>query len=114
VTQEAEFPAGLLVKAPHEKAPDFVKLRISIKRQELIDWLSSKDEDWINLDVKEARSGKLYAAVDQYKPQSGGSSGSRGGAPQRQRQAPASRQPDRFDPDEFGDSIPFATNRSIW
>lgn len=66
---DKEFVNGLIVKAPHEKAPDFVKCKISIKRQELIDWLNGKSDDWINLDVKVSRGGKWYAEIDDWKPQ---------------------------------------------
>ncbi len=65
---EAEFPKGLMVKKPRDDAPDFVIASISIKREELIEWLSSKDGDWINLDVKEAKSGHWYASVNTFKP----------------------------------------------
>ena len=63
-----EFVDGLIVKAPHEKAPDFVKCAISIKRSELITWLTTKTDDWINLDVKESKAGKWYASVNDFKP----------------------------------------------
>ena len=66
---EAEFPKGLMVKKPRDGAPDFVIASISIKREELIEWLSSKDGDWINLDVKEAKSGNWYSSVNTFKPQ---------------------------------------------
>ena len=65
---EIEFPKGFIVKKPRDGAPDFVKASISIKREELIEWLSSKDSDWINLDVKEAKSGHWYASVNTFKP----------------------------------------------
>ncbi len=65
---EMEFPNGLMVKAPRDGAPDFVKAAISIKREELIEWLEQREGDWINLDVKEAKSGKWYASVNTYKP----------------------------------------------
>jgi hypothetical protein len=68
MTTETEFAEGLIVKAPREGAPDFVKAAISIKREEFISWLSSRDGEWVNLDVKEAKSGKWYAAVNAYKP----------------------------------------------
>lgn len=64
---DTEFPAGLIVKAPRDGAPDYVKAAISIKREELIAWLSERDGEWVNLDVKEAKSGKWYAAVNTYK-----------------------------------------------
>ena len=62
-----EFVDGLIVKAPHERAPDFVKCSISIKRKDLGNWLRGKSDDWINIDVKESRGGKWYAAVSTYK-----------------------------------------------
>ncbi len=65
---DIKFVDGLIVKAPHEKAPDFVKAAISIKRSELISWLSTQTDDWINLDVKESKAGKWYAAVNDFKP----------------------------------------------
>ena len=69
--EELEFPDGLIVKAPHAKAPDFVKATISIKVEDMGKWLREKykaGEEWVNLDVKEAKSGKWYAAVSTYKP----------------------------------------------
>lgn len=64
---EKKFVDGLLIKAPHEKAPDFVKCAISIKRKDLGNWLRSQTEDWINLDVKVAKSGQWYAEVNTWK-----------------------------------------------
>lgn len=65
---EKEFVNGLIVKAPHQQAPDFVKCQISIKRKDLGNWLRSKDDEWINLDVKVAQNGKWYAEVNNWKP----------------------------------------------
>jgi hypothetical protein len=64
---EIEFVDGLLVKAPPDGAPDFLKCRISIKREELAAWLAKRDGEWINLDVKESKGGKWYAAVNNWK-----------------------------------------------
>ena len=69
--EEIEFVEGLIVKAPHPKAPDFVKASISIKVEDLGKWLRGKfkaGDEWVNIDVKEAKSGKWYAAVSTYKP----------------------------------------------
>ena len=66
---DIEFVDGLIIKAPHENAPDFVKAKISIKRKELGNWLRNKDDDWINLNVKVSKSGKWYAEVDNWKPE---------------------------------------------
>ena len=62
------FAQGLYVKPPKENSPDFVKFGLSIKRQEVMAWLQGQSEEWINLQVKEAKSGKWYAEVDTWKP----------------------------------------------
>jgi hypothetical protein len=70
--EEIEFVDGLIVKAPHANAPSFVKASISIKVEDLGKWLRGKYEagnkDWINIDVKEAKSGKWYCSVSTFKP----------------------------------------------
>jgi len=69
--KEIEFPDGLIVKAPNPNAPSFVKASISIKVADLGVWLRGKHkagEEWVNLDIKEAKSGKWYAAVSTFKP----------------------------------------------
>lgn len=63
-----QFIDGLIVKAPHANAPDFVKAKLSIKRQELITWLQGQSGDWINADIKVSKQGKMYAQVDNWKP----------------------------------------------
>ncbi|MBT3608993.1 MAG: hypothetical protein HN516_01500, partial [Gammaproteobacteria bacterium] len=68
MADQIEFIDGFFAKAPRANAPDFVKANISIKREEMIRWLSAKDDEWVNIDVKEARSGKWYASVDNWKP----------------------------------------------
>lgn len=68
---DIEFVNGLIIKAPNEKAPDFVKANISIKVEELGMWLREKHkagEEWVNIDVKESKGGKWYAAVSTFKP----------------------------------------------
>lgn len=72
--EDIEFVDGLLVKAPHPKAPDFVKAQISIKVEDLGKWLRAKykgsleNDGWINIDVKESKGGKWYCAVSTFKP----------------------------------------------
>ena len=65
---DIEFVDGLIIKVPHESAPDFVKMNISIKRKELGNWLRQKEGEWINIVVKESKAGKIYAAVDTWEP----------------------------------------------
>ncbi len=110
---DIEFVGGLIVKPPREGAPDFVKATLSFKRLEAIAWLQAQTGDWVNADVKEAKSGKWYAARDDWKPNEGGTSGSgsRGGAPQHERPQRAGSAP----VDDFqSDDIPFASNRSTF
>ena len=69
--QKVEFVNGLFVKPPREGAPDFVKGSVSINRADLGNWLRGKqtDDGWINIDVKESKSGKWYCSVNNWKPQ---------------------------------------------
>jgi len=66
---DIKFVDGLMVKAPRSGAPDFVKGSISIKRKDLGNWLRQQEGDWINLDIKESKGGKWYAAVNDWKPE---------------------------------------------
>ena len=74
MSEPTEFVDGLIVKAPHPKAPDYVKANISIKVEDLGKWLrarykaSLENDGWINIDVKESKGGKWYAAVSTFKP----------------------------------------------
>lgn len=88
MSNESQFIGGLIVKPPHEKAPDYVKAKLSIKREELAEWLGQQDGDWINAEVKESKGGKWYVAVDSWKPE-GGKPQQRDSRPAPQRQAPA-------------------------
>ena len=66
----ADFVDGLMAKKPNEKAPDFVKCALSIKREDLITWLTGQTDEWINVQVKESKGGKWYAEGDTWKPRS--------------------------------------------
>lgn len=68
MSNESEFPNGIIFKLPRDGAPEFVKGSISIKRSELISWLSTRTEDWINLDLKVSQKGKAYAQINDWKP----------------------------------------------
>ena len=71
MANDIEFVDGLIVKPPNPKAPDFVKASIAIKVEDLGTWLREKfkaGEEWVNCDVKVAKSGKWYCAVSTYKP----------------------------------------------
>lgn len=65
---DIQFINGLTFKAPHERAPEYVKAKGSIKRDELIATLQAMTGEWVNFDVKVSQGGKWYAAVDNWKP----------------------------------------------
>ena len=67
----SKFVPGLFAKAPHERAPEFVKCNVSIKVKDLGNFLRQKSqagEEWVNLQIKESRDGKFYAEIDDWKP----------------------------------------------
>lgn len=63
------FPDGLIIKAPRQGAPDFVKGSISIKTMNFLQYLQRQTTDWINIDIKESRNGKWYAQINDWKPE---------------------------------------------
>ena len=71
VKKEREFVDGLYAKKP---TVEFIKCKISIKRKDLGNWLRGKEDDWININVKEASSmddkgnPKWYCEIDTWKP----------------------------------------------
>lgn len=67
------FVEGMMVKLPDDNAPDFVKLKLSIKLDEFGAWVASRkkadpDSEWMNIEIKEGRSGKWYAELNTWKP----------------------------------------------
>ena len=62
------FPNGIMFKERNIKAPEYVLGFISIKRTELLSWLSTETDDWINLGVNRSQNGKVYLYVDTWKP----------------------------------------------
>jgi hypothetical protein len=73
MSEEKNFVDGLLVKLPDDNAPDFVKLKLSIKLDEFGPWVSAQKAndpkiEWLNIEIKEGRSGKWYAERNMWKP----------------------------------------------
>ena len=81
----------LTFKPPRDGAPDFVKYKVSFRREEMLAYCQASTDEYINGDVKESKGGKTYAQRDMWKP-----SGERQGKP-----APRAAMADD------GDSIPF-------
>lgn len=73
MSDEKNFVSGMIIKMPDDNAPDFVKLKLSFKLDEFGSWIgeqkrNDKDIEWINVEIKEGRSGKWYAERDMWKP----------------------------------------------
>ena len=96
MSNDTKFINGLIVKAPNDNAPEYVKAKLSIKREELIAWLQSEDGEWINADIKVSREGKWYVSVDTWKPN---------GQRQAPRREPAKQE--SWDDKPLDDDIPF-------
>ena len=64
------FVDGLMAKKPRDNAPDWIKCNISLKREDLISWLTEQKDEWINVQVCESKTGNWYAEVDTWKPKS--------------------------------------------
>ena len=81
------FAEGLWFYPPHERAPDFVKGKLSISADRFVKWLRVQpldDKGFIKLDITESReSGKYSIAVDDWKPTARAES--RGGDRQQER-----------------------------
>jgi hypothetical protein len=71
---DIEFVEGLNAKSPGDKAPEYVKAKLSMKREALIAWLQQREGEWVNAEIKVSKSGKWYVAVDAWKPNSDGQS----------------------------------------
>jgi hypothetical protein len=66
--EEKIFADGFIFKR-NEKAPEFVIGRMSIKVEEAIAFIKQhEDKGWVNLGVKQARSGNYYVELDTFKP----------------------------------------------
>lgn len=66
--QDKIFADGFLFKRK-ENAPDFVVGRLSMKVDEAVAFLKKHEKNgWVNLDIKNGRSGNPYIELDTYEP----------------------------------------------
>jgi hypothetical protein len=97
------FVDGMIVKKPHQNAPDFVKATVSFKMKEFVEWgREHHKEGWVNVQIKESKGGKLYAALDTFTP-SKQEEYATGGQQAREAMAPQGNPEHDF----TNDSIPF-------
>ena len=93
---EKQFAKGFYPKKRREGAPDFVLGKMSVNRIQALEWLSEQTDEWINLDLKEGKSGKCYAEVDTWKPE------------KKEGDQPAQEKPaDDYSDMGFSEDIPF-------
>lgn len=68
----ADYITGFFCKKPSEKAPQFIKAKVSIKKTDFINWLHTQETEWVNIDVLESQKGEFYGKVDDWKPNTQG------------------------------------------
>lgn len=68
-TKEKVFANGLIFKRPREGAPEFIKGNISIKIADFKAFLEQHGagQEWLNLDLKSSKEGKLYVELNTWK-----------------------------------------------
>jgi hypothetical protein len=66
---EKIFADGLIYKAPRQGAPEYVKGSLSVKVDEFKAFLDKYNSNgWVNLDFLQSKNGKLYFALNNWKP----------------------------------------------
>lgn len=63
------FADGIFAEKPSDKAPSFLKAKVSINVDQLIPFISKHKNGagYVNLDLKESKGGKLYFSLNEYK-----------------------------------------------
>jgi hypothetical protein len=68
MAEEKIFADGFLFKRK-ETAPEFVIGSLSLKVDEAIAFIKNNSKNgWVNLDIKQARSGNYYLELDTFEP----------------------------------------------
>ena len=67
---DIKFVDGLRIFKPRENAPEFVKGNLLLTKTQLIQWLSSQQNEEIRIDILESKEkGTWYGKVNDFKPQ---------------------------------------------
>lgn len=68
MSKERTFAEGFSFKR-RESAPEFVVGSLSLKEDEAIAFIKANSKrGWLNLDIKQARTGNYYLELDTYEP----------------------------------------------
>jgi hypothetical protein len=98
MADEKIFADGFLFKR-NEKAPDFVVGRISIKVEEAIAFMKQHQKNgWVNLGVKNARSGNYYIDLDTFEAKTQDSAVDKYEKKAESKQQPAVQEEEEDDP----------------
>ena len=65
---EKQFADGIRAFKPNAKAPDFVKVELTINKSEFTAWLASQPDE-VRLTVKQSQKGTYYTEVNTFTPQ---------------------------------------------
>lgn len=104
MSDDVIFPNGLIFKEPRSGAPEYIKGSLSVICEEFITFLRSQSDDWVNIDLKISKSGKAYAQLNTWKPETKQSSGQ----PKKLNSDFSSyNAPDPGNAEKFQDNIPF-------
>ena len=71
MSKEVVFAEGIGFAGPRPKAPEYIKGRVWVRVKQFVEFLENNDhihDGYLNLELKESKSGKLYLAVDTWKP----------------------------------------------
>ena len=71
---DIEFPDGMYAERPGSNKPKWILALIDIRLEDAIRFLEQKKADGettIQLEVRESKQGKLYAAIDRWQPTAG-------------------------------------------
>lgn len=69
--EDNKLAKGLYAFMPHEKAPDFINMELSIKPDHFKAWLENQptdDNGFVKVTIKTSKQGKMYAERNDWKP----------------------------------------------
>ena len=73
MTTDKNFVDGMRFTDPRERAPKFIRGHISVNVPKFLEYASANQDarGWLNIDIKESKSGTLYLELNVWKPRGG-------------------------------------------